>query len=162
MLTWSVYKHTAPDGRAYIGIAQNPEIRWANGKGYKDNPPFWECIQSEGWDNITHEILYTGLDSRSARKKESELIDLYGTLTPNGFNRCLDRPEINRVKHKVEVGRKIGHAHVIDYWPDKERMKVYLLRCECGVEFVCKWENLSDDLSCGCRTSNGRNKHEEI
>lgn len=149
--TWCVYCHTVPDGRMYIGMAQEPaKIRWANGKGYKSNSEFWECIQREGWGNIKHDILYGGLSSGEARKIEGDLIDLYGTLSPYGFNRCRDNPEINRVKHKREVGRKYGHANVIDYWPDKDRMKVYKMRCECGKEFVCKWSEITDNLSCGC------------
>ena len=150
MIEMCVYRHTAPDGRMYIGIAENPKVRWANGKGYKNNPAFWECIQSVGWNNIQHEILESGLDRRTARRREGELIDLYGTLEPNGFNRCRDNPEINMVKHKVEVGRKYGHATVIDYWPDKEGMKVYRMRCECGKIFDCKWREITDDLTCGC------------
>lgn len=150
MIGCCVYRHTAPDGRMYIGIAENPKIRWANGKGYKDNPAFWECIQSVGWENIRHEILADGLDSREARRQETELIERCGTLAPNGFNRRRDNPEINSVKHKVEVGRKYGHATVIDYWPDENRMKVYRMRCKCGKEFRCKWFEISEDLSCGC------------
>ena len=31
--TWCVYRHTVPDGRKYIGIAEMPvRVRWANGK----------------------------------------------------------------------------------------------------------------------------------
>lgn len=150
MIEMCVYRHTAPDGRMYIGIAENPKVRWANGKGYKNNPAFWECIQSVGWGNIRHEVLESGLSRREARKREGELIDLYGTLKPNGFNRCRDNPEINMVKHKVEVGRKYGNATVINYWPDKDRMKVYRMRCECGEEFICKWHEITDNLSCGC------------
>ncbi len=149
-----VYRHTAPDGRMYIGIAQDPKIRWANGKGYKENKEFWKCICEVGWDNIEHEILFRDLESWDARKIESKLIDLYGTLQPNGFNRCRDNPEINRVKHKKEVGRVYGQSTVIDYWPDKEGMKVYKMRCSCGSFFVCKWEEITKNLCCDeCRVS---------
>lgn len=144
-----VYRHTAPDGRMYIGIAQEPaKIRWANGKGYKDNPEFWKCICEVGWENIAHEILVSGVGSWEARRIESKLIDLYGTLAPNGFNRCRDNPEINRVKHKKEVGRTYGHATVVNYWPDKDGYKEYKMRCSCGRLFVCKWSQITEDLMC--------------
>lgn len=144
-----VYRHTAPDGRMYIGIAQEPaKTRWANGKGYKSNPEFWKCICEVGWDNITHEILASGLDSWNARKLESELIEKYGTLTPKGFNRCRDNPEINRVKHKKEVGLVYGHSTVMNYWPDKHGYKEYEMRCSCGRMFICKWSQITDELVC--------------
>ena len=150
-----VYRHTAPDGRMYIGIAQEPpKIRWANGKGYKNNPEFWKCICDVGWSAIKHEILASGLSRGEALKVELELIDLYGTLTPNGFNRRRDDPEVNRYKHKKEVGCKYGHGTVVNYWPDEEGWKVYTLRCECGNLFKCHVFDLSDDTSCGCRDEN--------
>ena len=144
-----VYRHTAPDGRMYIGIAQDPRTRWMNGKGYKENPDFWKCICEVGWNNIKHEILFSGLDSWEARKRETALIEEYNTLQPNGFNRRRDNPEINRVKHKKEIGRVYGFSTVIDYWPDKEGMKKYRMRCECGRFFICQWEQISEILRCG-------------
>lgn len=144
-----VYRHTAPDGRMYIGIAENPKVRWANGKGYKDNPAFWECIQSVGWENIRHEILADDLSSSEARKKESELIDLYGTLAPNGFNRRRDDGRSYKKKLK-EVGEKHGLLTVLDYWPDSDGYKVYRYRCVCGNEFVCSGREWHPKLTCGC------------
>ena len=143
-----VYRHTAPDGRMYIGIAQEPpEVRWANGKGYKSNPEFWRCICEVGWENIKHEVLFSGLYSREARRIESELIGKYGCLTPNGFNRRRDDGH-SYVSHKKEVGRKYGHCEVLNYWPDKDRMKEYKMRCSCGRDFICKWSQITDDLMC--------------
>lgn len=145
-----VYRHTAPDGRTYIGIAEEPaQIRWANGKGYKNNPAFWECICEVGWENITHEVLVSGVDKRDARRIETELIEKYDCLTPRGFNRRRDNPDVNRVKHKVEVGRKYGNSVVMDYWPDENYMKRYRMRCSCGKEFICGWDEITDDLVCG-------------
>jgi hypothetical protein len=138
----------------YIGIADEPaKIRWANGKGYKDNPVFWECICSVGWENITHEIVATGLDSWEARKLESELIDLYGTLIPTGFNRRLDGGGGCSCYRKMDFGITYGHATVVDYWPDSEGKREYEMRCECGRFFRCRWDEITDELSCGeCET----------
>lgn len=150
--TWCVYRHTVPDGRMYIGIAQEPaKIRWSNGGGYRENPPFWECIKSVGWENITHEILIGGLDKREARKKESEFIEKFGTLIPNGFNRRFDDGRSYKKKLK-EIGDKHGYSEVVDYWPDKEGYKEYRMRCSCGKLFVCKGRDITDDLSCGCKS----------
>lgn len=151
-----VYRHTAPDGRMYIGIADEPaKIRWAKGKGYKNNPAFWECICSVGWENITHEIVATGLHGDEARRLESELIEKYGTLTPNGFNRRRDDGHSYGCKGK-EVGRQYGHAVVESYWPDADGMKEYRMRCECGRKFICRWVEITDNLMCDeCELADG-------
>ena len=36
MDNFTIYKHTSPSGRCYIGITKyKPKYRWNNGKGYK-------------------------------------------------------------------------------------------------------------------------------
>lgn len=148
MIKYCVYRHTAPDGRMYIGIAQEPaRLRWQNGKGYRNNPEFWKCICEVGWNNIAHEILLSGVSSSEARKVESELIDLYGTML-NGFNRRCDKGGSYKYRKK-EYGRTYGRAIVVDYWPDSDGMKVYEMRCDCGRFFRVRWDEITDDLSCG-------------
>lgn len=78
MKHYCVYKHTAPNGRVYIGITcNNPLKRWANGKGYKNNDYFMKSITKYGWENFTHEILYENLTEPEAKIKEIELIKKY-------------------------------------------------------------------------------------
>ncbi len=73
-----VYKHTAPNGKAYIGITrQNPVKRWGGGANYVHNEHFYNAILKYGWDNIKHEILYADLTKEEAEQKEIELIALY-------------------------------------------------------------------------------------
>lgn len=56
---WCVYMHTNNiNGKRYIGISQNPKRRWKNGNGYKTQL-FGKAINKYGWDNFTHEILFT-------------------------------------------------------------------------------------------------------
>lgn len=75
---YCVYKHTAPNGKVYIGITcNNPLTRWANGKGYKNNDYFTKSIAKYGWENFTHEILYENLTESEAKTKEIELIKKY-------------------------------------------------------------------------------------
>lgn len=72
---YTVYKHTSPSGKVYIGItSKRPEKRWGNGKGYKHSPHFRAAIEKYGWGNITHEILATGLTKEAAEQIEVELI----------------------------------------------------------------------------------------
>ena len=61
MDNYSVYKHTFPDGKVYIGISINPKTRWSRGHGYKNNKIMDKEIKNVGWENITHEILFENL-----------------------------------------------------------------------------------------------------
>jgi group I intron endonuclease len=91
---YSVYKHTSPSGKVYIGITgQKPEDRWRNGNGYKGCYRFDNAIRKYGWDNIKHEIIYSGLSKKQSEQKEMELIgkynstnDKYGYNIENGGN----------------------------------------------------------------------------
>ena len=72
-----IYKHTSPSGKVYIGqTGQKPESRWDNGRGYKSGY-FYCAIKKYGWDNIQHEVLFTGLDQLNADIIEEDLIYYY-------------------------------------------------------------------------------------
>ena len=46
---WSVYRHTSPSGKVYVGITtQNPEARWQYGNGYKSCKLFCNTIIKYG------------------------------------------------------------------------------------------------------------------
>lgn len=78
MGTYCVYKHTTPSGKVYIGITfNNPQKRWNNGNGYSNNPYFSKAILKYGWDNISHEIVISGLSSDEAEQREREMIKMY-------------------------------------------------------------------------------------
>lgn len=79
---YTVYKHISPSGKVYIGITKRkPEYRWNKGKGYrKDQLLFYRAIKKYGWDNFTHEILYTGLSEKDAKNIEISLIRQYKSL----------------------------------------------------------------------------------
>lgn len=84
-----VYKHTAPNGKVYIGITccDDVELRWVGGWGYRKNISFYEDIQKYGWDNITHEVLYKNLSPDEARRIEIKLIGDYRSANPQyGYN----------------------------------------------------------------------------
>lgn len=70
-----VYKHTAPNGKVYIGITGfDPKYRWLNGRGYDTQPVFFNAIIKYGWINFKHEILFTDLTKEEALDKEEHLI----------------------------------------------------------------------------------------
>ena len=83
-----VYKHTAPNGKAYIGIThQTPNNRWRiGGKGYSKSPVFYKAIKKYGFEKFKHEILFENLNYNEACLKEIELIKQFNTLVPNGYN----------------------------------------------------------------------------
>lgn len=77
-MNYTVYKHTTPSNKVYIGITkQKPIYRWKNGNGYKQNKHFASAINKYGWDNIKHEILFENLSKENAINKEIELIRQY-------------------------------------------------------------------------------------
>ena len=58
MLVHTLYKHTFPNGKVYIGITKmEPEKRWANGRGYRKPCRIAYAIEKYGWENIKHEIV---------------------------------------------------------------------------------------------------------
>ena len=86
---FSVYIHTnLINGKKYIGItSQKPEYRWADGKGYKHNDYFTKSIFKYGWNNFSHEIIYSNLSKKEACLKEQELIEKYkSNLHDFGYN----------------------------------------------------------------------------
>ena len=87
-MSYCVYKHITPDKRIYIGITRgNPLKRWNNGHGYRGQSVFFNAIIKYGWDNIKHEILYSGLAKEEAEQKETELIAEYKSNNLKyGFN----------------------------------------------------------------------------
>lgn len=75
---YTVYKHTTPSNKVYIGItSQNVNKRWQNGYGYTGSKYFSRAISKYGWDNIRHDILYENLTKERACEIEIELIDKY-------------------------------------------------------------------------------------
>ena len=84
--SYSVYKHTSPSGKVYIGItSMNPEARWK--AGYNSCRAFYNAIQKYGWKNMKSEVLFTGLTKEEACAKEIELIAQYDSTNPKyGYN----------------------------------------------------------------------------
>ena len=80
---YSLYRHTSPSGKVYIGItSQNVEHRWNHGRGYMNvkKGPFKSTIIKYGWDNIKHEVLFSDLTESLAKHLEIELIRHYKNL----------------------------------------------------------------------------------
>ena len=110
---YTVYMHTAPSGKRYIGITcQTVEQRWRNGKGYKTNQPFYNAIQKYGWNNIKHEIIEENLMHDEACELERKLIAKYDTTNKQkGYNVCFGGEDgWVGVHHTEEAKRKMSEA----------------------------------------------------
>lgn len=85
--TYSVYLHTSPSGKYYVGItSMKPSRRWDNGNGYKTQI-FYRAIQKYGWDNIDHEIVASNLTREEAENFEILLIrELHSNEPKYGYN----------------------------------------------------------------------------
>lgn len=104
----------------YIGITKRPpEQRWGkDGCNYKSTPHFYSAIQKYGWDNFSHNILYTNLTKEEACQREKELIAKYHTQDRRfGYNileggQASEIPiEIREKMSKAMKGNKNGCGH---------------------------------------------------
>ena len=111
---YCVYKHTAPNGKVYIGITcKNPMERWNNGNGYQSQKHFFNAIIKYGWDNFIHEILDCNLTKEEACKKEVELIKFYNSTNSQfGYNHSTGGEcGAAGVCHTKETRKKMSEAH---------------------------------------------------
>lgn len=77
-MIYSVYMHTSPSGKRYIGITkQKPKQRWGKGRNYKSNLYFTSAIEKYGWDSFTHEVLFEVDSLEKAKELEIKLIAQY-------------------------------------------------------------------------------------
>lgn len=103
---WRIYKHTMPDGSAYIGMTgTDPESRWRNGFGYSGNKEFFRGIIKCGWDSIKHEIIVDGLTKEEAIDREREEI----------YKSSCDVPTYNIVGNRVNRVQKRSTSDAEDY-----------------------------------------------
>ena len=111
-MSYTVYKHTSPNNKVYIGItSRKPEYRWNSGKGYINNKYFTTAINKYGWNEFEHSILYENLSKEEAETKEIELIKKYksnqreyGYNIENGWNSIGKLS--NETKYKLSIAHK--------------------------------------------------------
>ena len=108
---YTVYKHTSPDGKVYIGSTSlNPKYRWNYGKGYKRCTRFFKAINEIGWDNFEHEILFENLSQSEAEKIEEEYIKKYKSTDEKfGFNMA-DGASLIGYKRTEETKQRMSEA----------------------------------------------------
>ena len=113
MNNWTVYRHTSPSGKVYIGITGSTAAdRWKNGHGYRRQSYFFRAIQKYGWENFTHEIQYTGLAEQDAKSLEMKLIREHNSTDKMfGYNTTLGGDGTRGYVPPREVREKISCAN---------------------------------------------------
>ena len=118
---YTVYKHTAPNGKVYIGITkQKPNKRWGkDGNGYKTQT-FYRAIKKYGWENISHEITGTGYAKDQACTLEKEFIKKFDTINPlKGYNKTTGgeitefSEETRKKMSESHKGVKLSKEHIL-------------------------------------------------
>jgi group I intron endonuclease len=84
--TFLIYKHTAPNGKAYIGQTCDLHRRNIVHKNTTGCRAFANAIKKYGWEAFEHEVLREGLTLDEANQIEQELIATHNTMSPNGYN----------------------------------------------------------------------------
>lgn len=135
MKTYQIYKHTAPDGKAYIGQTCNRKRRDYNHKTCKRITPLTTAIIEHGWDSFLHETLATDLNKEDADTLEIALIESHSTLYPNGFN-LHKGGEIN-----IDGRFEINEAYLADVPLHKRRVS----KVEAKSEVKLREQRLRDD-----------------
>lgn len=83
---YSVYMHTSPSGKVYIGVSNNPKRRWGtygapylykNKNGNYTQSCFANAICKYGWENFKHEIILKNISFSEALYAERYLIKWY-------------------------------------------------------------------------------------
>ena len=168
--TYSIYKHTSPSGKVYIGktCRKDPKVRWANGKGYASNKYFTNAINKYGWENFTHEILAKNLTKEEAYWDEIFFIKMFDSFNPeHGYNltqggdggRGTHLSDEHKRKLIEAIRAKCTGLHVGE---NSVRARGCVQYTHDG-EFVKKWGSLSDaarymgvHYSCILRSCSGK------
>lgn len=122
-----IYKHTSPSGKVYIGqTSLKPENRWNNGRGYKTSPFIFNAINKYGWNNIQHEVLFTGLDQLNADIIEEDLIYYYKQIGKS-YNLATGGKVNRGWKLSEESKKKLSEAHKGKKMSDEAKEKLRIL-----------------------------------
>lgn len=123
---YSVYQHTMPDGKIYIGMTRNDvSKRWSYGNGYIQNKLFYEAIQKVGWNKIQHKVLFSGLSRSEAEYLEYTFIKAYQSNDKEfGYNVSDARTHRgNRFRSQITSGKHIQEWETVDFLIDQIKEK---------------------------------------
>lgn len=117
---YCVYEHVFPNGKKYIGISKDPELRWMkNGRGYANQQKMFRAINKYGWENIQHNIIIDDISEQQAKQLEMYLIKSLDTIE-NGYNTTIGGDNIKStflnshvlamIRESKDVDEKLGEV----------------------------------------------------
>lgn len=109
-----VYLHRNKiNGKIYVGQTCNLSERWrGEGKNYFNSIKFYNAIKKYGWDNFSHEVIYSNLNKEAADRIERELIRRYNSikggynLKEGGSRGCLSKDSLKKMSDSLKRGYK--------------------------------------------------------
>ena len=107
---YTVYAHrNLKNGKSYVGMtSREPNERWKNGLGYKNNLRMWNDIQNSDWNtDWEHNIIGQSEDKQEALNIEEMFILLYDSIN-EGYN--ISTYDRNSYKRTDETKKKISEA----------------------------------------------------
>lgn len=124
-----VYLHKFPNGKVYVGIADNPEQRWNGGAGYIGNRAMYADIMRYGWRNIEHIILAKCDTREDALRMERGFILIYDSENPEkGYNQTETKAGRDRSKprdtQRIVKARNLFTAAAIEAGLNPNKLKL--------------------------------------
>lgn len=106
-----VYILTFPDGKVYVGCANDARLRWDNGKGYIGQA-VGKAIEKFGWKNVKKEIVVNfkegSVESHLlCNKAEKFLIELYQNKSYNEVYTEAYRKKVSKKLKEVKRNERI-------------------------------------------------------
>ena len=121
---YSVYVHTSPSGKRYVGMTcKKPMYRWNGGKGYNHNPYFTSEIEKYGWECFTHQVLIDGLNKCSAEQLEKQFIERWET-TNKLFGYNCESGGVGNNKLSMETRKKISASNLGKKMSEEAKRKI--------------------------------------
>ena len=149
---YSVYKHTCPNNKIYIGItSRKPEKRWKNGYGYIDNEHFYRAIEKYGWNNIKHEILYENLEENEAYEKEKQLIKEYESNNyKKGYNKSIGGEKTALGFKQTKKAKEKMSKNNARYWKGKTISDETKQKISKSLKGITPWNKGTHEMNNGC------------
>lgn len=122
-----IYKYTSPSGKSYIGQTTRSlkERAGHNGKLYKGCNDFYYAIQKYGFENFEVEILAEVLKEQ-LDKAEIKYIQLFNTLSPNGYNLTAGGQTFSKVREKRRVYQySVEDGSFIKEWETQQKAELF-------------------------------------
>lgn len=104
------------NNKMYAGITShqsNPNLRWANGAGYKESPRFYNAIKKYGWDGFWHIIIKRNMTLEEANQAEIKFIEDFRLRDMDyGYNLAEGGGRPAYIDHSLteDIKKKIGKA----------------------------------------------------